>query len=1416
MSGSNELQWDYSIIPMDESNMDQTRISRVAQSPVTAVTLTSSNCPNEVFVCDVTPNKPKYLLKSLRVENFKSYSGIFEISPFPVDENGNPLVCVVGPNGSGKSNLMDAVAFCFNCADSTKLRGDGNCSNLISNCSKADEDSIQPTSASVSVTLLPTVVSEDSTELTFTRSVSRRGDSKYSLNGKVMSLEQYREKMRGCGLDIKGSFLVFQGDVESLALADPGELGAVFDRVSGSADLRKEFDAEAKRKQELETEYGKLATRKRQLLAERKKLKNELIEIQKIDDLLAKKSKTTDDFFLSKLWLVDQGGEEDSVAFAENIPPKNLKSPEEIERAIEHNELELERGKGERAKADMKQAKLSRKLITEEVEMRKTESEISDCRLQMDLSERKISKISALVTSRHAKLGSLREKLHQVESQIRALETELSCEEKKMDKLSLGGGKDHVDAERDKNVVFPFLRENGWTGNESDMERKLSFLRNVEIPLKLCNFFDEISRIEKDVNHRKDDRKTLEGRRSELGVQLAKNEMQERQMKEKLETLEQVVSEKTNLLKKLEKDLSSSKTVRLRNKVEKLEQQRKTFLDELSDIKESEAELNRERSMQEIVIELRSKLGPENVFGRLIELIAPADPRLGFAVQTAAGKYIDAILVRDVQTAKAAVNWLKSEKRSVVLSFIPVEDVSVPPRLPQGGEDNSYVLGTDCVQIKSYCGDSEQLIKRGIQFVFGDTLVCETLAEARKAAGQRGFVSVVTINGEKISSNGNITVGGISSSSSGSGSRFRQRNVHEIAAKLDQTEKEMDDVRSDLKREETACEKVAVEIRKTELELSASKSVLETTKSEFVRLNESVGNIAKFLSENRCEIENIDHEILQLSKGREMEVRNLIANVMRASREFLSATTTGSSVVVVPEEVLLAVGGSVNDPTQCVKNQLEEAKKAQKEKIHLIEKSMNSFKAERKCLVIDLEELGDSAQLEIDELEARKSLSQSEKLLKVKEGEFHVKKVSLSTLREEIDGLKKTKTDIESDLRGKIAEIQSLKKDLVEAQIAASKSEKSALRIRNLKVQILKESVMHSAYIPLLLQPEDLAMGSQREVSRSILESLFVSFGETDDSMEPLIAEVIAKIDFDTVPVEVKRKGAFRKGRSALFLSELEREFRETIKDVEMQIEAVGGVQRSGRTEEAGSVLEQIELGLKSLTCEAEKLKANLSACCDKLREIRRTRNDRFIKCFRFVSKKVDDLYKLLTSYSGTSTASASIDLEVPVTITSDLGSVEAFNSGIIFSLMPPYKRYTNIELLSGGEKTVAAVALLFSLLAFSAPPFSMVDEIDAALDAENVAVLAKFMKSAVSQQLIVISLKEKLYVNADCLIGVFKDSHTNGSGLVTLDLRPYPLEAEEVSKHEKNNITGPLMTPAPSSAPVTSRREGRVIAGGA
>lgn len=63
----------------------------------------------------------------------------------------------------------------------------------------------------------------------------------------------------------------------------------------------------------------------------------------------------------------------------------------------------------------------------------------------------------------------------------------------------------------------------------------------------------------------------------------------------------------------------------------------------------------------------------------------------------------------------------------------------------------------------------------------------------------------------------------------------------------------------------------------------------------------------------------------------------------------------------------------------------------------------------------------------------------------------------------------------------------------------------------------------------------------------------------------------------------------------------------------------------------------------------------------------------------------------------------------------------EPFLHGVKFTAMPPTKRFRDMDQLSGGEKTVAALGLLFAIHSFHPSPFFVLDEVDAALDNTNV-----------------------------------------------------------------------------------------------
>jgi structural maintenance of chromosome 1 len=100
---------------------------------------------------------------------------------------------------------------------------------------------------------------------------------------------------------------------------------------------------------------------------------------------------------------------------------------------------------------------------------------------------------------------------------------------------------------------------------------------------------------------------------------------------------------------------------------------------------------------------------------------------------------------------------------------------------------------------------------------------------------------------------------------------------------------------------------------------------------------------------------------------------------------------------------------------------------------------------------------------------------------------------------------------------------------------------------------------------------------------------------------------------------------------------------------------------------------------------------------------------------------------------------------------------------------------------LSGGEKTVAALALLFAIHSYQPAPFFVLDEIDAALDNTNIGKVATYIREKTDDlQIIVISLKEEFYSHADALIGIAPDASPGDcvvSKVYTLDLTDYTIQ---------------------------------------
>jgi len=145
-----------------------------------------------------------------------------------------------------------------------------------------------------------------------------------------------------------------------------------------------------------------------------------------------------------------------------------------------------------------------------------------------------------------------------------------------------------------------------------------------------------------------------------------------------------------------------------------------------------------------------------------------------------------------------------------------------------------------------------------------------------------------------------------------------------------------------------------------------------------------------------------------------------------------------------------------------------------------------------------------------------------------------------------------------------------------------------------------------------------------------------------------------------------------------------------------------------------------------------------------KLDSLRKQRLDDFMCGFGVISMKLKEMYQMITM-------GGDAELEL-------VDSLDPFSEGIAFSVRPPKKSWKHITNLSGGEKTLSSLALVFALHHYKPTPLYVMDEIDAALDFKNVSIVANYIKDRTKNaQFIIISLRNNMFELADRLVGIYK-----------------------------------------------------------
>ncbi|MCC6931662.1 MAG: AAA family ATPase [Deltaproteobacteria bacterium] len=184
-------------------------------------------------------------------------------------------------------------------------------------------------------------------------------------------------------------------------------------------------------------------------------------------------------------------------------------------------------------------------------------------------------------------------------------------------------------------------------------------------------------------------------------------------------------------------------------------------------------------------------------------------------------------------------------------------------------------------------------------------------------------------------------------------------------------------------------------------------------------------------------------------------------------------------------------------------------------------------------------------------------------------------------------------------------------------------------------------------------------------------------------------------------------------------------------------------IEREGDVDPASiELFQQEKTRLDVLTKQYNDLNSAKKMLEDTIRELKTVSKERFVETFDFVSKKFEDLVPLL--FGG---GSGRLDLINPQ---------DPLTSGVEISVRPPGKKLKTLELMSGGEKALAATALLFSVFLFKPSPICVLDEVDAPLDDANLARFLDLVREIANDtQFLVITHNKQTMAAVDKLVGI-------------------------------------------------------------
>ncbi|KAJ4357306.1 Structural maintenance of chromosomes protein 1 [Didymosphaeria variabile] len=1275
-------------------------------------------------------------LVRLELYNFKTYRGK-HVLPF----GDSYFTSIIGPNGSGKSNSMDAISFVLGIKSaslrSRELRelvyrgriiqtsktavdeANGDQNGEADGETQEDGESQQgdPKTAWVEA------VFEDDAENIhrWRRTITTAGQSEYRINGRVVTARAYNEALEEQSILVKArAFLIPQGEVEEVAKKPPKDITHMIEQISGSLDKKADYERLKGESDAAAEDNSQFLLRKRQINTEIKTLALAEAEAQAYERKIAERDDATVTHIMWKLYHHQQ-----AIEKARDKISRHAEELKEHRRGVQKYHDRLQDATKEEAKVKRTISKTNNDINAKSKEIEDTQNDLVPVEEKIRLTMQELAKL---------------------ESRIASLTKDRDTKTKEI-------------AQLDKNIAQVDKAEKQWEaqrratagqqGQELSPEDEQEYNRlRSEVSKQTYADQAEVTRLEREIGTEREHARNLQQKIDGFQATVDRLEEEIAQLQERQNELKITLKDRKSTRATKRQDLNKLESDRKRNKdqSDELNQELRKVLSKLQSAEMDRHETNRERALREHVSKMKRTFG-SSVYGRYKDLIKPKQRKYDAAIGTLLGWHMDAVLVDTDKTARDCVQFLKEGKLGQ-MSFLPLDSLTVQSvNQNLKGMHEGMRLGIDCIDYPPH-------LERAISSACGDSVICDTLKLAQHMCFERKIgVKAVTLDGSVISK-GNTMTGGTMHGSN----QKQQWGDAEIEALRQNAQKYQTQIAS-----LTRADAFDRDIDELQVELNDLDDQTRRLEDEIKTLDRNISSKQKELTH--------DKNILRQEKPKLNDVNKRLSNREQDLEEKADAVHQVEDTVFAAFCSRLGYANIREYDSQQGSAQQEASQKRlefrkQRTTLEFMRKNI-----QQQIDHIDTRILTAQAKLDRDQAALDGHKAQREEL----QNTIDELQAELETLQEKLAALEKDKSDksqVVKDARAKLdkrnEKVRHIEADVQQQEIEIKNraSERYSLlkkcRLEEIEIPLTSDSVPLKS-LPMTdavrqQDPDAMDVDEPDETQAEIEDyGIEPDFEKLDEELREEIDDILAKEDSDDDKIQAEAAAALKKTEDQLI---------DQIVSLDVEInKATPNMKASERLAVARDKLHEIDEDFKTAKRKAEEAKAAFETIKDERMEL-------FMKAYDHIHDNIKPVYMELTKSSqfpmgGT----AYLDLE---------DSSEPYLAGIKYNAMPPLKRFRDMEHLSGGERTIAALALIFAIHSYQPSPFFVLDEVDAALDNVNVARVARYVTSHArpGMQFIVISHKAGLFQESETLVGIMRDQAKMSSKAISLDLRKYPAAA--------------------------------------